>query len=801
MRSDPTGLPAIEVRDLSKVYRIYAKPLDMVVELLTGRCRHREHWALQQVSFSVAKGEAVGIIGRNGAGKSTMLRIMANTLDSSSGVITLRGRLAAILELGAGFHPEYTGRQNIYLGGICVGMTRAEIDAQLDSIIEFSELGHVIDQPFRTYSSGMKARLTFSVAISVRPDIFIIDEALAVGDIAFVEKCLLRIRQIIDSGCTVLLVSHNGNLINRFCSRAIWIENGRIQADGPSETVTKRYEIAALKGGLETASSELERVGDGKIRITGATLIGTELEPGIFMHGGALKVCLTLNSELNSGTANVIVAIHRSDGVCIWTGTSQSHLDGRYQMQREDWCIQEGMSEVEIDLSPLLFNTGSYHLSVGIEPKADVPTIREYHDYLPRHLKFAVTRSDRLVLSKAVDTPSTWTLRHVAPPSVDVQPTIREGCKVTVDRWPQGYQAALAISSDVEFTSWKAFLDLQRLFQGRGGLGLEIGFSMFFRTTHALCHGTFAFWKDQTFEPSSEAERLIELVRGGFIDTLHAYGDFDAGGFDRSCAERVGEICDRHGIRFPVWTNHGSRFNLQNLGHVGLQNYQQGDVPGSPSYHLDLLRRMGMRFAWVDDGLSPSIDAGDGLLYSSQARDGSRLQLFRRFRGLPGREAPNARNLGEQVSENDIDKLVQRGGGGVIYQHLGCGGKLPDGRFLENQAPYFDEVGMGRLHHISRLCSEGKLWVPRVSRLLAFAAARDALGIELEGGRLIARLPVGFEESDLAGLVLWTSTPFRGEVQLVIGAAPAIAVAVRIQDHGPGARIEFPSSGSRIFPW
>lgn len=249
--------PVIDVRNLTKDFRVYRRTGDIVRELLLRRQQHEVFRALDDVSFSVARGEVLGVMGPNGAGKSTLLKMITGTLEPTSGTIALRGRVSAILELGTGFSPHKTGRENVEMGCLVLGMTPAEIRLKAEQIIEFSELEAFIDRPFHTYSSGMQARLTFAVAISPDPDVLIVDEALAVGDVRFQQKCFGRIRAMREAGTSILLVTHDDNTIATFCDRAIILLAGRLVAEGvPSDIVPEYLRRLSVQRYEETESSK-----------------------------------------------------------------------------------------------------------------------------------------------------------------------------------------------------------------------------------------------------------------------------------------------------------------------------------------------------------------------------------------------------------------------------------------------------------------------------------------------------------------------------------------------------------------
>lgn len=243
---------AIQVNNVSKCYQIYEKPADRLKQFCIPRIRRniglspkqyfREFWALRDVSFEVKRGEAVGIIGRNGAGKSTLLQMIAGTLTPTSGDIQVNGTVAALLELGSGFNLEFSGRENVYLTASVLGFTQNQIEQRFDEIAAFADIGDFIDQPLNTYSSGMMMRLAFAVNTCVNPDILIVDEALGVGDAPFQSKCFKRLRQLIDSGTSILFVSHDISTVRSICSRALWLKNGHAEMWGEANEVAKEYE-------------------------------------------------------------------------------------------------------------------------------------------------------------------------------------------------------------------------------------------------------------------------------------------------------------------------------------------------------------------------------------------------------------------------------------------------------------------------------------------------------------------------------------------------------------------------------
>jgi lipopolysaccharide transport system ATP-binding protein len=303
--------PIIEVQGLSKRYRLgefgfssFRDEAERLLGRLRGRAdassdakrAARDFWALRDVSFSVQPGEVVGIIGRNGAGKSTLLKLLSRITEPTTGEITLRGRVASLLEVGTGFHPELSGRENVFLNGAILGMKRAEISRKFDEIVAFAEIGNFIDTPVKRYSSGMYVKLAFAVAAHLEPEILIVDEVLAVGDADFQRKCIEKMRRVAtEGGRTVLFVSHNMGLVQSLCARGVLLGGGRVQEDGPVRDCVRRY-LSAIEtrgGSVDLGADAASRPGAGRARLTRAeTLAGGE-SAGPVESGGPLRFKFT----------------------------------------------------------------------------------------------------------------------------------------------------------------------------------------------------------------------------------------------------------------------------------------------------------------------------------------------------------------------------------------------------------------------------------------------------------------------------------------------------------------------------
>lgn len=307
---------AIRTKGISKSYRLYSEPIDRLKEALNpfNKRYHHDFFALRDISFDVAQGEVLGIVGNNGAGKSTLLKILTGVLTPTSGEVEVHGKIASLLELGAGFNPEYTGMENIYFQGTLMGFTRPEMAEKVDEIVAFADIGEFIHQSVKMYSSGMFARLAFAVATSVKPDILIIDEALSVGDGAFARKSFDRIMELREGGCTILFCSHSLYQIEVLCNKVMWIDQGKIQALGESGGVVRAYQRFLENGHLEVgAEGYVSRSGTNtttrieKIRVYDEN--GNDKDVELSSKNSDLSIDISIAADLSLPTPTVGILI------------------------------------------------------------------------------------------------------------------------------------------------------------------------------------------------------------------------------------------------------------------------------------------------------------------------------------------------------------------------------------------------------------------------------------------------------------------------------------------------------------
>jgi len=378
---------AVTATQLSKCFRRYMSDRpqtwqEFAIRGLKAFARSARVWVLRDVSFSVGRGRMLGIIGRNGAGKSTLLRILGGLLRAEGGSIRTNGRVGGLLELGAGFHGDLTGRENTLIASVVGGLTRRETWDRFERIIGFAEIASAIDRPLRTYSAGMQMRLAFSAAIHSQPDILLVDEVLAVGDLAFQRKCIERIRRLKSEGCAIVLVSHDHGLIREMCDEALWLENGRVQAIGAAEDVVQAYsgdviEETKHRTPARHASGQWEavagsaRLGSMEVEITSVRVLGAAGLPSTqFRCGEPLIVEISYYAPASMHSPIFVVNISEAEGHVHFTAATDSPLRSVPGI--------EGLGRILVQIENLYLAPGRYYIDAGVYEK-DWKYAYDYH--------------------------------------------------------------------------------------------------------------------------------------------------------------------------------------------------------------------------------------------------------------------------------------------------------------------------------------------------------------------------------------------------------------------------------------
>ena len=377
---------SIEIDRASRSFRVYPQPVRTLKELLVARRRTRgtDVWALRNVSASIAPGDAVGLIGRNGSGKTTLLRLVAGIIKPTSGTVAVEGRVGSLLELGAGFHPEFTGRENVYLNGAILGLKREDIRRHMDEIVAFAELERFIDVPVRTYSSGMYMRLGFAVAAHLDVDVLLLDEVFAVGDEEFQRKCFGKIFEFKQRGGTIVFVSHDAAAVDRLCARAVLLRDGEVVFDGPTrEAITQYHRLLAEEREPDERSAGLSEYGTGEARIADCRLLGPGGEERKqFSPGEQLTVHVRIDAAEDVPAPNLSWELRDEAGLVLAAGSTRTADIG--------W--RDGASEqrFRFDVDSLPLGDGRFRLRLEL---ADEVGGRLYH-WLDDAARFVVYPSD-----------------------------------------------------------------------------------------------------------------------------------------------------------------------------------------------------------------------------------------------------------------------------------------------------------------------------------------------------------------------------------------------------------------------